>query len=104
MKPYCIGWWRYDERANAELEAAYSKSEDRVTLLIAGYLYEVDLIDLVQIRKSEPNRRRRIKRDIITAPSKGVAGLREDPSDLVATFSRMAVSDASTLPTSHSER
>ncbi|KAK9502769.1 hypothetical protein O3M35_011479 [Rhynocoris fuscipes] len=87
------GWWRYDERANAELEAAYSRSEDSITLLIAGYLYEVDLIDLIQFRKTEPNRRRRIKRDVITAPSKGVAGLREDTTDLAATFSRLVINE-----------
>lgn len=98
MKSYCIGWWRYDERANAELEAAYTKSEDSVTLLIAGYLYELDLIDLVQMRKSEPNRRRRIKRDVITAPSKGVAGLREEATDFATTFSRMSINDPLTLP------
>ena len=41
-------------------------------------MYVIDLMQMVQYRKDRPGRTRRIKRDLVTAPRKGVAGLRED--------------------------
>lgn len=43
---------------------------------MAGYVYIVDLEQLVQQRQNEPTRCRRVKRDLATIPKKGVAGLR----------------------------
>ena len=45
-------------------------------LLIAGFLYIVDFDQMLQYRKTEPSRRRRIKRDLASIAKKGVAGLR----------------------------
>jgi E3 ubiquitin-protein ligase RNF146 len=70
------GWWQYDERTSAELESAYKRGERSCELLIAGFLYVADFDGMVQLRRGDPSRRRRIKRDLATIPVKGVAGLR----------------------------
>lgn len=70
------GWWQYDESSSAELEKAHKDCKRSCELLIAGFLYFVDFENMVQFRKTEPGRRRRIKRDVIDAEKKGVAGLR----------------------------
>lgn len=70
------GWWQYEESSSAELEKAHKEGKRSCELLIAGFLYFVDFEKMVQFRKTEPGRRRRIKRDVIDAEKKGVAGLR----------------------------
>ncbi|XP_071953529.1 uncharacterized protein [Antedon mediterranea] len=70
------GWWQYDERTNEELETAYSKEQESVEILIAGFLYVIDFENMVQMRRNDPTRQRIIKRDLICAPKKGVAGLK----------------------------
>lgn len=70
------GWWQYEESSSAELEKAHKDSKRSCELLIAGFLYFVDFENMVQFRKTEPGRRRRIKRDVTDAEKKGVAGLR----------------------------
>lgn len=70
------GWWQYEESSSAELEKARKEGKRSCELLIAGFLYFVDFEKMVQFRKTEPGRRRRIKRDVIDAEKKGVAGLR----------------------------
>ncbi|PSN43904.1 E3 ubiquitin-protein ligase [Blattella germanica] len=70
------GWWQYDERTSRELETAYKKGERICELLVAGLLYVADFDAMLQIRRNDPSRRRRIKRDLATIPKKGVAGLR----------------------------
>ncbi|XP_063235262.1 E3 ubiquitin-protein ligase rnf146-like isoform X2 [Bacillus rossius redtenbacheri] len=70
------GWWQYDERTSRELEAAYKRGERHCELLIAGFLYVADFDAMLQLRRNDPSRRRRIKRDLATIPKKGVAGLR----------------------------
>ncbi|KAJ8971329.1 hypothetical protein NQ317_012296 [Molorchus minor] len=70
------GWWQYDERTSKELEVSYKSGEKTCELLIAGFLYIVDLENMLQLRRNDPSRRRRIKRDFATVPKKGVAGLR----------------------------
>ncbi|XP_018325946.1 uncharacterized protein LOC108737545 isoform X2 [Agrilus planipennis] len=72
------GWWQYDERTSKELETSYKEGKSTCELLIAGFLYVVDLECMIQMRKTDPLRRRRIKRDLATVPKKGVAGLRID--------------------------
>ncbi|KAL0623846.1 E3 ubiquitin-protein ligase RNF146 [Plecturocebus cupreus] len=72
------GWWQYDERTSRELEDAFSKGKKNTEMLIAGFLYVADLENMVQYRRNEHGRRRKIKRDIIDIPKKGVAGLRLD--------------------------
>ena len=99
------GWWEYDERTTAELEEAYKdalkamssgEAEQETTgspssqgndtgnntnnceLLIAGFLYVIDFENMIQYRRNEPQRRRRVKRDARDqiANMKGIAGLR----------------------------
>ncbi|XP_037076501.1 E3 ubiquitin-protein ligase rnf146-like isoform X2 [Pollicipes pollicipes] len=70
------GWWKYDERTSAELEAAFNGGQKRAELLVAGYRYVVDLEAMLQLRRSDPARRRRVKRDLASEPKKGVAGIR----------------------------
>ncbi|XP_042226902.1 E3 ubiquitin-protein ligase rnf146-like isoform X2 [Homarus americanus] len=69
------GWWRYDERTNTDLEEAYTQGESSVTLLIAGYNYDIDLANMRQARSGCPGLRRRIKRDTVSSAAKGTAGL-----------------------------
>ncbi|KAM9354066.1 E3 ubiquitin-protein ligase rnf146-like [Pholidichthys leucotaenia] len=73
------GWWQYDERTNRELEEAFAKSKKNTEMLIAGFLYVADLENMVQYRRNEHGRRRKIKRDLVDIPKKGVAGLRLEP-------------------------
>ncbi|XP_040920221.1 E3 ubiquitin-protein ligase rnf146-like [Toxotes jaculatrix] len=73
------GWWQYDERTSRELEEAFAKGKKSTEMLIAGFLYVADLENLVQYRRNEHGRRRKIKRDAVDIPKKGVAGLRLDP-------------------------
>jgi len=70
------GWWLYDERTSQEIEVAWSNQEQRCELLIAGFLYIIDFEHMLQYRRNDPSRRRRIKRDQVSGPKKGVAGLR----------------------------
>lgn len=86
------GWWKYEERAAAELEEAYRRTIDtdgeqaetvidgsnKCELLIAGFLYVIDFENMMQYRRNEPNRQRKIKREKLqsVADCKGVAGLR----------------------------
>ncbi|KAI4904584.1 hypothetical protein NFI96_007277 [Prochilodus magdalenae] len=73
------GWWQYDERTSRELEDAYNKGKKSAEMLIAGFLYVADLENMVQYRRNEHGRRRRMKRDVVDIPKKGVAGLRLEP-------------------------
>ena len=86
------GWWLYDERTSQEIEKSFKNNELRCELLIAGFLYIVgklalikwvlsksflsDFEHMLQYRRNDPSRRRKIKRDASSAPKKGVAGLR----------------------------
>nr|XP_027212507.1 E3 ubiquitin-protein ligase rnf146-like [Penaeus vannamei] len=69
------GWWRYDERTNTDIEEAYAQGETSLTLLIAGYNYDIDLTNMKQARADCPGLRRRIKRDVVSSSAKGTAGL-----------------------------
>ena len=71
-----LGWWKYDERTAADLEAAFTGGDKRAELLVAGYRYVVDFETMLQLRRSDPTRRRRVKRDVASAAKKGVAGIR----------------------------
>ena len=74
------GWWQYDERASAEIEERYKNDDRHFEILIAGFLYVIDLDNKHQYRRNDPTRRRRIKRDKMNIPDKkGVAGLKYRP-------------------------
>ncbi|XP_049587030.1 E3 ubiquitin-protein ligase rnf146 [Syngnathus scovelli] len=78
------GWWQYDVRTSRELEDAFSKGKKTAEMLIAGFLYVADLENMVQYRRNEHGRRRKMKRDVLDIPKKGVAGLRLDTEALAA--------------------
>ncbi|MBN3276973.1 R146B ligase, partial [Polyodon spathula] len=82
------GWWQYDERTSRELEDAFTKGKKTTEMLIAGFLYVADLENMVQYRRNEHGRRRKIKRDIVDIPKKGVAGLRLDTDSNPVTVAR----------------
>lgn len=70
------GWWEYDERTSVEIENYQNQLEDSTgdslpasfELLIAGFIYIIDLENHVQYRRGYPTRRRRIKRDLPGIP------------------------------------
>lgn len=70
------GWWLYDERTSQEIESFWSQGEKHCELLIAGLLYIIDFEQMLQYRRNDPSRRRRIKRDVASGPKKGIAGIR----------------------------
>lgn len=72
------GWWQYDERTSHDIEEVHKKGEKaRMDLLIAGFLYTIDFESMLQCRRNDPLRRRRIKRDRLESVSrKGIAGIR----------------------------
>lgn len=69
------GWWKFEQRHNEDIEASYMENADRFESLICGHLYVIDFKDMVQYRKDQLGRRRKIKRDVVLAQCKGVAGL-----------------------------
>ena len=76
------GWWVYDERTSQEVEMHYKSGDKRCELLIAGFLYIIDFEHMLQYRRNDPSRRRRVKRDVASGPKKGVAGLRIEQDDV----------------------
>lgn len=87
---YPTGWWQYDDRTSQDIEEAFKKGDKSCSILVAGYVYIVDLEQLVQQRQNEPSRCRRVKRDLATIPKKGVAGLRIEGNQVTSdtVFSR----------------
>lgn len=71
------GWWKYDERTSEEIENAYINKLDSLDVLIAGAVYIIDLKNKIQYQKNRNWRRREIKRDIVTASRKGIAGMHD---------------------------
>lgn len=71
------GWWQYDDKTSKEIETSFKSGKRSCTLLIAGFLYFIDFENMFQMRRNEPGRRRRIKRDKCDVESKGVAGIRK---------------------------
>eukprot|EP00116_Pleurobrachia_bachei_P000087 sb/3460349/ len=70
------GWWQYDARTSADIEKAFQDDADKdIELLIAGFIYVIDLSAMVQQRKCAPHIQRRIKRDKNIPDKKGVAGI-----------------------------
>ncbi|XP_060077387.1 E3 ubiquitin-protein ligase rnf146-like [Ylistrum balloti] len=71
------GWWQYDDRTSQELEIKHKNGDKLFELLIAGFLYVIDLENMVQFRRNDRTRKRNIKRDESNIEGvKGVAGLK----------------------------
>lgn len=72
------GWWLYEQRLIDEIEKAYTNQKHKLEVQISGFMYVIDLKQMVQYRAEKPNRQRKIKRQT-TAPTtseyKGVAGI-----------------------------
>lgn len=72
MKCDLAGWWKYDERSNDELEAAWNTGATECSLLLAGAVYCIDFSSMVQTRRNDRTRRRHVRRDAPTLPAKGI--------------------------------
>lgn len=71
------GWWQYDDRTSRELETHHKAGHTSCELLIAGYVYIIDLHNMVQSRRNDRTKKRRVKRDLLNLTGrKGVAGLK----------------------------
>merc|ERR1712038_593571 len=71
------GWWQYDDRTSSELETFHGRGDSNCELLIAGFLYIINFEQMLQYRRFDPSRRRRVLRDRVCAiPRKGIAGIR----------------------------
>ncbi|KAI8426269.1 hypothetical protein MSG28_005157 [Choristoneura fumiferana] len=69
---YCCanGWWRYDERSNFELETAFNLRVSEFSLRLAGADYIVNFQTMVQMRKGDRTKRRKVRRAAPTLPAK----------------------------------
>ena len=77
------GWWLYDSRHSRDIEKAFAAKEPSVEVLIAGFVYVIDFQQMIQFRRHQPNRIRRIRRHPIDPNiTKGVAGLRTNFNDV----------------------
>ena len=72
------GWWKFDSRSSNDIEEAFTNNLPKITLLICGNLYDIDLTALIQYRQDRTGKIRRIKRDLTSAYAKGTAGLAQN--------------------------
>ncbi|PZC84201.1 hypothetical protein B5X24_HaOG205396 [Helicoverpa armigera] len=93
------GWWKYDERSNLELESAFNGGDPDCTLLLAGTLYIIDFQSMTQVRRSDQTRRRRVRRDTPMFPSKGIAGIKTDETNVRQVKTEDEESDVVHIPT-----
>ncbi|CAK1556260.1 unnamed protein product [Leptosia nina] len=71
------GWWSYDERSNEDIESNFNEGKSECKLLVAGAIYCVDFNNMIQYRQADPRRKRKIIRDTLNHPCKGIAGIRK---------------------------
>jgi E3 ubiquitin-protein ligase RNF146 len=76
----------YDQRTNDEIDQTFRRGDRRLEILIVGHLYIIDFENMHQYRLNDTQRRRRIKYDLISAPKKGVGGLKLDLRRLKFSF------------------
>ena len=70
------GWWMYEEKTSDELEEGFSRHVPFIKIQISGFMYVIDYEKMLQVREDHPNRKRKIKRDILECDGlKGIAGL-----------------------------
>ena len=69
------GWWRFEERNNDDLEEAFLSGRQELETIICGHLYVINFVRMEQYQKNFPTRKRKIKRDLKSCDSKGIAGL-----------------------------
>ena len=74
----------YEDRTSEEIERGYRESNKTVTVQISGFSYIVDFESMVQFRENHPNRKRKIKRYMVSSDGvKGVAGIYMGGSQVV---------------------
>ncbi|XP_046327542.2 E3 ubiquitin-protein ligase rnf146-like [Haliotis rufescens] len=103
------GWWQYDDRTSCDMESHYKKGVKTFELLIAGYVYLIDLEKMIQCQRNDRTKKRRVKRDKVNLPGKkGVAGLKFGSNGSSAGVGRDCDSDRpgadgdeTTTPTTH---
>ncbi|CAG2108546.1 unnamed protein product [Medioppia subpectinata] len=78
------GWWLYDCRTSRDIHKAYKANEPSLEVLVAGFVYVIDLQRMIQYRRLDPNRIRRIRRQPLDPTTKGVAGLRTQFSHILS--------------------
>lgn len=86
------GWWQYDERTSEELEKAQILGMSSIEVLIAGFMYKIDLDQMLQYQVDGSSRKRSVKRDILNVPKKGIAGIPMPSRDTSASASGCAPS------------
>ena len=97
------GWWQYDDRTSKELEFHHKAGHPTCELLIAGYVYIIDLNNMAQCRRNDRTKKRRIKRDLVNIPGrKGVAGLKISSGAVVLDSDRPGADGHETTSTSTS--
>lgn len=70
------GWWMYEDRISDEIEKGFITHAKSVKVRISGFTYVVDYERMLQVREDHPDRRRKIKRDVLEMEGiKGVAGI-----------------------------
>ena len=73
------GWWMYEDRTSSDIEKGFKNSAKSIKVQISGFIYVIDLENMVQAREDHPSRKRRIKRDTVSSAGvKGVAGIYMD--------------------------
>ena len=72
------GWWLYDSDTNHDIESAYQRGESVIERYIAGSVYTIDLENMTQQRKDEPEgRQRKVCRATLNMENiLGMAGLK----------------------------
>ena len=92
------GWWLYDSRTSRDIEKAFAANDSTFEVLIAGFVYVIDFDQLIQYRRHQPNRIRKIRRHTIEPNHiKGVAGLRANFHDIQQFLSDSALPDSNSL-------
>lgn len=82
--PSCPGlWWMYDFRSNEILESAFMRHEEKIDILLCGFIYTIDFKKKIQYRKENTVKKRRIKRGLASSEKKGIAGIPFDVNELI---------------------
>lgn len=69
------GWWQFDERTSQDIEKSFGNGDEQCTIFVAGYVYVLDFDQMLQQRRNDPSRKRKVKRDLATMPKLGIAGI-----------------------------
>lgn len=104
------GWWMYDDNVSQSLEKEFKSHNVSTEILTAGTVYIIDFKQMIQYRKNEPGKLRKVRREMpsrIKNQTKGIAGVKapsvindeskEDISPNSASYSASSSVDANFL-------